>query len=293
MNSEIITYPWEVHKRQRIAQQAAQVYRDFEAVACVFAWGGTALGDADPGSDVDVGIYLAAGIPAEAQRKKALAAFADNPDAISFGKFADLVGCESFSVEGIHVFVGWWSFEDDKRRIQAKLRTLPDRLDDAKAENELAEIQRLLVLWDPDGQIGELQALIAEWFKKPEKQKIILERLSRAEYALTHDLPRAVNKGDVVWAEDLRHHVLNEVIRALYYQNNRFVRRLKGVDLEIEVFPIKPRSFVQRIREAAMAAAKDTNQLLRELLEDVRNCQQSTPADRGQLGASQPSAPGG
>ncbi|MDQ7780516.1 MAG: hypothetical protein RDV41_12545, partial [Planctomycetota bacterium] len=155
---------------------------------------------------------------------------------------------------------------------------LPASLDDAKAENELGEIQRLLVLWDPDGRIRELQALIAAWFSGPEKEKLVRERLDRAEYALTHDLPRAIDKRDVVWAADLRHLILNEIIRALYYRNNRFLRRLKGVDLEVETFAIKPRGFVRKIREAASVGAGDAIRSLRDLLEETRNCPQGSPA---------------
>ncbi|MDQ7780515.1 MAG: nucleotidyltransferase domain-containing protein, partial [Planctomycetota bacterium] len=121
MDPELVTHAAEVEKRRRIARQAAEIYRNFETVTSVFAWGSTALGDADPGSDVDVGVYFAGEIPAEAQRKKALEHFADDLSAVSFGKFADLAGSEGFSVEGVHVFVAWWSFDDDKRRMQAKL----------------------------------------------------------------------------------------------------------------------------------------------------------------------------
>lgn len=85
------------------------------------------------------------------------------------------------------------------------------------------------------------------------------------------DFPRALDKNDVVWAEDCRHSVLSELVRVVYYKNDRFLRRLKGVDLELEEFPRKPRGFIRAVREIAAADPGQALPRLRELLKHVKS----------------------
>jgi len=267
---DIILYPGEVSKRREIAAAVAAAYRELAHVCGIFSWGSTAAGDADSSSDVDIGVYLSGPIPSREARRLAARALADDPAAMSFGGLTGLEGCEKFWVSGVPVFVGWWSLEKDRRFLERKLRSLPKTLDDAKAENELGEVQRTLLLWDPQGSQADLKRIVGSWFETKGKEELVSKRLTRAEYEITNHLPRALGRGDAAWAEESRRNALNELIRIVYYLNNRFLRRLKSVDLELQAFRIKPSDFVSRIRRAAISDPRAALPILTDLLADVR-----------------------
>jgi len=266
---QIVVDPEEVRKRRQIAEAVAEAYRRFPQVCGIHLWGSTVLGDADRDSDVDVGIYLSGTIPTEEERMSAMRGLIDDPASVTFGEIKGLEAYDKQRVRGLWVGVGWWLFESNLQGIRNTLAGLLDTLDDAKAENELGEIQRLILLWDPQGLQADLQSMVGDWFQTDGKRQIIEKRLARAEHETTQHLPRALAKGDVVWAEDSRRNALNELIRVVYYLNNRFLRRLKGVDIELRHFEIKPPEFVGRIRAVATCGLRSSVPALAELLQDV------------------------
>ncbi|MBI3944397.1 MAG: hypothetical protein HY321_00605 [Armatimonadetes bacterium] len=270
----------QVSRRREVAAEVAAVYRRFPQACGILAWGSTAAGGADSCSDVDIGVYSSGPIPTEDERRRALSGLADDPGSAGMGRFGDLQGCEKFSVRGLPVFVGWWLLDEERSNLQRKLSRLLDTLDDAKAENELGEIQRAIVLWDPQRLIAGLQGLIAGWFRTGAKADLIFERLNRAEYEIRQHLPRGLAIGDVVWAEESRRNALNELIRALYYLNDRFLRRLKGIDLEVEGFGSQPTKFIPRVRTIAVSDLRASLPLLRELVDDITRMADSLLKDR-------------
>jgi predicted nucleotidyltransferase len=266
---DIIVDPEEVRKRREIAQEVGDVCRRFSQVCGVFMWGSAVLGNSDSHSDVDVGVYLSGPIPAEEERLAAYMELIDDPASVTFGEIPGLAGYDKLPVRGLWVGMGWWLFESDLQSIRGKLARMLDTLDDAKAENELGEIQRLLLLWDPNGLQAGLKRTLDEWFQTDGKAQIIERRLARAEFGVAQHLPRALAQGDVVWAEESRRNALNEIIRVVYYTNNRFLRRLKGVDIELRAFAAQPPEFVRRIRAVATADLGSSLPLLRELFDEV------------------------
>jgi len=274
----IIVDTEEIRRRREVAQDVAEVYRHFPQVCGVHVWGSTVAGDPDSYSDVDVGIYLSGPIPAERERLAALGKLVDDPASVTFGEIAGLEAYDKLPVRGLWVGIGWWLFEPNLQSIRSRLASLLDTLDDAKAENELGEIQRLLLLYDPRGLQADLKRTVDAWFETDGKAEIIERRLARAEYEITQHLPRALANGDVVWAEESRRNAMNELIRVVYYLNNRFLRRLKGIDIEARDFALKPPEFIPRIRAVATADLGSSLALLRELYEDVARLADRRPS---------------
>jgi predicted nucleotidyltransferase len=267
----IKTYPVEDRRRREVGCDVANAYRTLERVCGIYAWGSTAVGDSDAHSDVDIAVYSSDSIPSEADRALNLRGLADDPASVSFGRLRDLEGYDKFHVRSIAVFVGWWLLEQQEAFVEEELSSLLDRLDDALAENDLAELQRALVLWDPDGHVARLQGIVRDWFGTPKKKALIDQRMARAEFEVAQHLPRALARGDAVWAEEARRSALNEMIRVVYYLNNRFLRRLKSVDTEIETFGIAPANLTRRVRKIAISDPGTALPQLQDLLTDLES----------------------
>ncbi len=276
-------HPKEVEKRRRIAQRVSDAYQRFPGVAAVFSWGSTASGHADGSSDVDVGVYVRTDPPDDAARRAALRGLADDPDAAVMIPFARLVASDKFWVDGVPVFVAWWDLNKERRFLRSRLTRLLDSLDDALAENEVGEIQRSRVLFDPEGVIEGLRRIISDRMTRL-GPRLARERVDRARATIEEDLPRALACDDLVWAEECHRNALNELVRVVYYLNGRLLRRLKGVEDDMEGLDVKPADCSGRLRRIAGAPVAEALPELEALLAEVVGALlESEPAGPPQL----------
>lgn len=77
---------------------------------------------------------------------------------------------------------------------------------------------------------------------------LLSERLERARYDIENHIPRALAGQDYIWAEECRRSALNEIIRAVFYMNGLFLRRLKGVPTEAEKLAIRPEGYSEKLK---------------------------------------------
>ncbi len=233
---------------QRVADQLAQI----DGVVAVVLGGSWARGTAQPGSDLDIGIYYRAAQPPSLAALQQLAQQLDDrhlPDLLtSFGGWGPWInggGWLTIDAQPID-----WLYRDLNRvaavveACAAGKPTLdhqPGHPHGFHSHIYLGEVFFCRPLHDPHGVLAALKAQITP-YPLLLKQALIDRFLWQAEFALAV-ARKAVERNDVFYVSGCLFQNVACLVQVLYALNERFFVNEKGALAEAETFALRPPAF--------------------------------------------------
>jgi predicted nucleotidyltransferase len=254
-------------------------------IRAVVLGGSHARGRAQPGSDIDLGIFYSEAAPFSVQSIRDLAAEVnDTPGPV----VTDLYGWGPWVNGGAWLTIG-------RQRVDFLYRNLEqvDRvISDAEAGRYevhylqqppfgffsgayLGEIAVCIPLFDPQARINMLKRRVAHY---PEalRRAVVQDYLFMAEFTLTAFAPKVAARSDSYGTAACLARAVNELVLALFALNRKYPVNDKTVLAEITEFERAPRDFGPRIQKTLaqlgaspaelLSAVETIAQLLRETI---------------------------
>lgn len=257
----------------RIADQLAQV----EGVVAVVLGGSWARGTAQPGSDLDIGIYYRTAQPPSLAALQQLAQQLDDrhlPDLLTdFGGWGPWInGGGWLTIDAQPVD---WLYRDLDRvaavveACSAGKPTLdhqPGHPHGFHSHIYLGELFFCGPLRDPDGVIAPFKAQITP-YPPLLKQALIDHFLWQAEFALGV-ARKAVSRNDVFYVSGCLFQNVACLVQVLYALNERFFINEKSSLAETEAFPLRPPAF-GAIVQSVLGAPGTTPQALNNSIDQL------------------------
>ncbi|WP_437956100.1 nucleotidyltransferase domain-containing protein [Sorangium sp. So ce119] len=261
-----------------VAARAAARLGEVPGVAAVVLGGSLSRGEGHPDSDIDLGIYYEPERPPDLDALRALArelCAGGAEDAVAplakelhgsvpedvvtpIGAWGPWInGGAWLDIEGRRVD---WLYRDlaRVRRVIAECRAGQVTCDYQPGHPHgflnaiyLAEVHDCRPLFDPDGALGPLKALVTPY--PPLLRRAIIDRfLWEAGFALDTS-HKAGRRGDVLYVSGCLFRAAASLVQALFALNERYLSNEKGAVQRTRALPRCPEGFADRV-EAALAA---------------------------------------
>lgn len=258
---------------QRVADQLAQI----DAIVAVALGGSWARSTAQPGSDLDIGIYCRATQPPSTAALQQLAQQLDDrhlPDLLTdFGGWGPWInGGGWLTIDAQPVD---WLYRDLARvasMVEAcatgkpTLDHQPGHPHGFHSHIYLGELFFCCPLHDPHGVLAALKAQITP-YPPLLKQVVIDSFLWQAEFALAV-ARKAVDRNDVFYVSGCLFQNVACLVQVLYAFNERFFVNEKGALAEAETFPLCPLKFGAAVR-SVLSAPGTTPEALRNSIDQL------------------------
>jgi predicted nucleotidyltransferase len=258
---------------QRVADQLAQI----DGVVAVVLGGSWARGTAQPGSDLDIGIYYRAAQPPSLAALQHLAQELDDrhlPDLVTdFGGWGPWINGGGWLMIDMQP-VDWLYRDLDQvtavvEACAAGKPTLdhqPGHPHGFHSHIYGGEVFFCHPLRDPDGVLAALKARITP-YPPLLKQTLIDRFLWQAEFALAV-ARKAVGRNDVFYVSGCLFQNVACLVQVLYALNERFFVNEKGAIAEVETFALRPPAF-GAVARAVLSAPGTTPQALRNSIDQL------------------------
>jgi hypothetical protein len=270
-------------KQRELVLSLSQRLAAIPGIAAVVLGGSHARGRAQPGSDIDLGLFYSEVAPFSIQSVRELAeAVNDTPGPV----------VTSFYGWGPWVNGGAW-LTIGAQRVDFLYRNL-EQVERVIAEAEagryevhylqqppfgffsgtyLGEIAVCIPLFDPEGRLEVLKRRVAHY---PEalRQAVIQDYLFMAEFGLTAFAPRYAARSDTYGTTACLTSAVNQLVLALFALNRKYPINDKTALVEVAEFERAPREFGPRVQKTLahlgaspaelLAAVESIAQLVRE-----------------------------
>jgi predicted nucleotidyltransferase len=255
-------------------------------IKAVVLGGSHARGRAQPGSDIDLGLFYSEAAPFSIQSVRELAeAVNDTPgpvvtDFYGWGPWVN--GGAWLTIGGQRVDFIYRSLEHLERVIadaeagRYELHYLQQPPFGFFSGTYLGEIAVCIPLFDPEARLDGLKRRVAVY---PEalRQAVMQDYLFMAEFTLTAFAPKVAARSDTYGTAACLTRAVNELVLALFALNRKYPLNDKTALAEVAEFERAPREFGPRVQKTLghlgasaaelVAAVESIAQLLRETVE--------------------------
>lgn len=254
--------PYKIAERPfNLAQRLADRLGQIEGVLAVVLGGSWARGDADPRSDIDLGIYYD---PARPPSQRSLHALADELDEVrggdavtDFGEWGPWInGGAWLEIEGQRVdwlYRDLWKVRaviDECRAGQPAIHYQPGHPHGFYTTIYMGEVAVCVPLFDPKGLIADLKKLTRP-YPSALKSALIKRNLWEAGFALDTSR-KSASRGDVFHVSGSLFRCAACLTQVLFALNERYYLNEKGAAKVAAMLPLVPPDFVQTV-EAVLA----------------------------------------
>lgn len=266
-----------MHTMLDLAQRVADQLAHIDGVVAVVLGGSWARGTAQPGSDLDIGIYYRAAQPPSLGALQQLAQRLDDrrlPDLLtSFGGWGPWINGGGWLTIEAHP-VDWLYRDLDQvaaviEACAAGNPTLdhqPGHPHGFHSHIYGGEVFFCHPLYDRDGVIAALKASLTPY--PPLLKQVVIDRvLWQAEFALAV-ARKAVGRNDVFYVSGCLFQNVACLVQVLYALNERFFVNEKGALAEAEAFALRPPTFGAVVR-SVLSAPGTTPQALRNSIDQL------------------------
>jgi len=256
--------------RPGLARELAERLGRIDGVLAVVLGGSQARGDADPKSDIDLGIYYHPERPPSLDALRALAGEMDDQhraEAVTaFGDWGPWInGGAWLDIQGVRVD---WLYRDvakveqtisDCRQGHWTANYQPGHPHSFNSYIYMGEAHIARPLFDANGIFARLQALTTPY---PEAlAKSIVQRFAwEAGFALETS-HKAIERGDVYYVTGCAFRAVSTMIQVLFALNGRYCINEKRSLSLVDDFPLAPTRFSAIVTEALASLGADASHL--------------------------------
>jgi predicted nucleotidyltransferase len=267
-----------------LARQIAERLGEVEGVVAVALGGSWAREEANPDSDVDLGIYYRSGNPPRITDLRLLAQELDDrhpPDAVTdFGGWGSWInGGAWLQVDGTPV--DWIYRElgqvtrimDECRAGRPTLHYQPGHPHGFHTHIYMGEVHYCRPLYDPDGALESLKDA-TENYPPRLKRALIRNQLWEARFALD-TCRKSATRGDVFYVTGCLFRCAACMVQVLFALNERYLINEKGSVEATDSLPLRPSKFKEAVNSVLARPGERPEQLessvrrLEDLLEAV------------------------
>ena len=276
----------------RLARRISTRLGGLEGVVAVALGGSWARGDAQPDSDLDLGLYYDPTGPLRIQDLRQLARELDDrhpTEAVTgFGGWGPWInGGGWLIIEGQRVD---WLYRDlalvrrifeECRAGRPTLHHQPGHPHGFHTHIYMGEVHYCHPLHDPEDALKELK-LLADPYPPLLRQSLVRTHLWQADFAL-HTTRSPIGRGDVFHASGSFYQCIASLVQVLYALNETYLINEKGALEAIDVMPTRPDGFVEVASGVLSGPGRSPNQLhesleaLEGLVREVKLLGQNIP----------------
>ncbi|HWN99974.1 MAG TPA: nucleotidyltransferase domain-containing protein [Blastocatellia bacterium] len=273
-------------EQSELVSSLAQRLGAIRGVRAVALGGSYARGCAQPGSDIDLGIFYSEAAPFSIQNIRELAEVVNDiagPVVTNFYQWGPWVnGGAWLTIGGQRVDFIYRNLEHLERVIaeagagRYELHYLQQPPFGFFSGTYLGEIAVCIALFDPEARLDGLKRQVADY---PEalRQAVVQDFLFMAEFTLTAFAPKFAARADAYGTGACLTRAVNELVLALFALNRKHPINDKTALAEVAEFERAPREFGPRVQETLVhlganaaelvAAVERVAQLLRESID--------------------------
>jgi len=245
-------------KQRDLVSSLAKRLEAIPGMKAVVLGGSYARGCAQPGSDIDLGLFYSDVAPFSIERVRELAKeINDTPGPVVtdfYGWGAWVNGGAWLTIDGQRVDFIYRSIEH-VQRVMATAEAGRYEVDYAQqppfgffSGTYLGEIAVCIPLADPEGHVDSLKRRVAEY---PEalRRALILDYLWAAEFALAAFAGKFASRGDTYGTAACLTRVVNQLVLVLFALNRKYPINDKTALAEVAEFQLAPAEFAVRIQK--------------------------------------------
>ena len=263
-------------------------------IRAVVLGGSHARGQAQPGSDIDLGLFYSETGPFSIQSIREVAEEINDTtgpvvtDFYGWGPWVN--GGAWLTIGGQRVDFLYRSLEQVERVVaeaeagRYEVHYLQQPPFGFFSGTYLGEVAVCIALFDPDARIEALKRRVA-CYPEALRRSVVRDYLFMAEFTLTAFAPKVAARSDTYGTAACLTRAVNELVLALFALNRKYPLNDKTALAEVAEFELAPREFRARVQQTLghlgaspaelMAAVETVEQLLRETLGLAKELYQS------------------
>jgi predicted nucleotidyltransferase len=263
-------------------------------IRAVVLGGSHARGQAQPGSDIDLGLFYSETGPFSIQSIREVAEEINDTtgpvvtDFYGWGPWVN--GGAWLTIGGQRVDFLYRSLEQVERVVaeaeagRYEVHYLQQPPFGFFSGTYLGEVAVCIALFDPDARIEALKRRVA-CYPEALRRSVVRDYLFMAEFTLTAFAPKVAARSDTYGTAACLTRAVNELVLALFALNRKYPLNDKTALAEVAEFELAPREFRARVQQTLghlgaspaelMAAVETVGQLLRETLGLAKELYQS------------------
>ena len=263
-------------------------------IRAVVLGGSHARGQAQPGSDIDLGLFYSETGPFSIQSIREVAEEINDTtgpvvtDFYGWGPWVN--GGAWLTIGGQRVDFLYRSLEQVERVVaeaeagRYEVHYLQQPPFGFFSGTYLGEVAVCIALFDPDARIEALKRRVA-CYPEALRRSVVRDYLFMAEFTLTAFAPKVAARSDTYGTAACLTRAVNELVLALFALNRKYPLNDKTALAEVAEFELAPREFRARVQQTLghlgaspaelMAAVETIGQLLRETLGLAKELYQS------------------
>ena len=258
-------------QQNELVSSLAKRLSAISGITAVVLGGSYARGRAQPGSDIDLGIFYSEALPFSVQSVRDLAEEVnDTPGPV----VTDLYGWGPWVNGGAWLTIGGQRVDFLYRNLEQVERVITDaemgRYEVHYLQQPpfgffsgtyLGEIAVCIPLFDPQARINMLKGRVAHY---PEalRRAVVQDYLFMAEFTLTSFAPKVAARSDTYGTAACLSRAVNELVLALFALNRKYPVNDKTVLAEIAEFERAPRDFGPRVQKTLAQLGTSAAELL-------------------------------
>ena len=259
-----------IHQCELLSSLAKRL-AEIPGIEAVVLGGSHARGYAQPGSDIDLGLFYTETAPFSVQSVRELAQeLNDTPGPV----VSDLYGWGPWVNGGAWLTIGGQRVDFLYRNCEQVERTINDA-EGGRYEvhylqqppfgffsaTYLGEIAVCVPLFDPEARIEKLKSRV-EHYPEALRRAVVQDYLFMAEFTLTAFAPKVAARSDTYGTAACLSRAVNEMVLALFALNRKYPLNDKTVLLEIAEFGRAPQDFGLRVQKALAHLGTSAPELL-------------------------------